>query len=261
MSQNNYQNIHFESYGPDIATDKGVPFFWGHGWGQSHRAFELLAHSLSYAGQHWLLDFHGFGQTPPPPENWGTDDYADVIADFIRSKTDQPIYWIGHSFGCRVGIQLAARHPELIKGMIFIAGAGLKRKRPLWQTLYFKVRIAVFKTLKKIIPEGAPRERLYRLFGSRDYKSAGVMRDIFVKVVNENLVKEAKAIQCPVQLIYGADDTETPPEIGERLSQLIPNSNLIVMDGYDHYTILTSAQHQVAKRIYEFVKTTRAQSA
>jgi hypothetical protein len=37
-----------------------------------------------------------------------------------------------------------------------------------------------------------------------------------VKTVNENLSEVAATITCPVVLFYGTDDTETPPDIGQR---------------------------------------------
>lgn len=231
--------------------------FWGHGWGQSHAAFHDLAVPLKTMGVHTLIDFPGFGESDTPPEDWGTADYADHIADFIRSHGPKKIIWVGHSFGCRVGLQLAARHPDLIAGLFLIAGAGLPRKRPLWQKLYFKLRIAAYKILKKLTPFGLPQDWLVRKFGSADYQNANqAIRKIFVRVVNEDLSDIARNISCPVQLIYGENDTETPPEIGKRLNTLIPNSELIVLQGQDHYSVLGTGRHQVVTALKTFIQKT-----
>lgn len=246
------QDIYFETIGKD-----GCPVFWGHGWGQNHQAFLPLAQSLGSAGQHFLVDFPGFGKSPVPDEPWGSEDYADKLAALIKSQTDEKIIWVGHSFGCRVGLQLAARHPELIAGLCLIAAAGLPRKRPLWHKLYYGGRIYLFKFLKKLTPMGLSKDWLYQKFGSADYRNAGPLRQILVKVVNEDLSRIAETIDCPVLMIYGSDDTETPPDIGQRLSRIISGSKLILMDGFDHYSILTGAQHQVAHRLNSFIKDTR----
>lgn len=243
------QDIYFETIGQD-----GPAVFWGHGWGQNLHAFMPLAESLSAMGQHCVVDFPGFGKSPAPENVWSTEDYANAMADFIRARTDGPILWIGHSFGCRVGLQLAARHPELIAGLVLIAGAGLPRKRPLWHKIYYGARVKLFKIFKKLIPLGLSKDWLYRQFGSADYRNAGAMRDILVKVVNEDLSRIAEDVRCPTLLIYGSKDTETPPEIGERLSRIIPKSELILMDGFDHYSILSKARHQVTHRIHTFIK-------
>lgn len=244
------QAIHFEQLG-----GSGPDIFWGHGWGHSLQAFLPLARSLENAGAHRVIDFPGFGDSPLPPENWGTAEYADAIAAFIKDQTSRKIIWIGHSFGCRVGIQLAARHPELIAGMFLIAAAGLPRKRPLHKKLYFKARIKLYKFLKKLIPFGLPEKWLLKTFASPDYLKSGPLRKILVRVVNEDLSEQARTVKCPVTLLYGGQDTETPPEIGHRLAHLIPGAEMVVMDGFDHYTILSEARHQVARRINAFIKT------
>ncbi|HOO82379.1 MAG TPA: alpha/beta hydrolase [Alphaproteobacteria bacterium] len=243
------QDIYFEKMGKG-----GPPVFWGHGWGQNLHALRPLADTLSNMGQHWVVDFPGFGKSPLPGEVWGTEEYANAMAALIRAQTDGPVIWAGHSFGCRVGLQLAARHPDLIAGLVLIAGAGLPRKRPLWHKLYYGARVKLFKLLKKLIPLGLSQDWLYEKFGSADYKSAGPLRQIFVKVVNEDLSDVAAQVKCPTLLIYGSKDTETPPEIGQRLSRIIPGAKLILMDGFDHYSILTGARHQVVRHIHNFMK-------
>lgn len=249
-----FDNTHFLAFG-----DGEQPIYWAHGWGQSHKAFLPWAERFKAFGKHVLLDFAGHGASPIPPTAWGTEDYADEAAKLIKAREDgKPVIWVGHSFGCRVGLQLAARHPELIAGLCLIAGAGLKRKRSLWQRLYFGGRIKLFKLLKKLIPLGLSQDWLYTKFGSPDYKNAGEMRKIFVKVVNEDLSEVAQKIQCPVTLIYGSDDQETPPEIGERLHKLIKNSKLIVLDGFDHYTLLSGGQHQAAGHLDNLIKSVKS---
>jgi pimeloyl-ACP methyl ester carboxylesterase len=241
--------IYFERLG-----ERGGPVFWGHGWGQNHAAFMPMVRSLEGMGQHWALDFPGFGQSPLPPSDWGTAEYADAIADFIKSQTSEKIVWVGHSFGCRVGLQLAARHPELIGGLFLIAAAGLPRVRNPLKALYFKARIRLYKLLKKLIPFGLPEQWLLKTFASRDYLSAGPLKNILVKTVNENLSEVAATITCPVVLFYGTDDTETPPDIGQRLAHIIPHAELVVLSGFDHYTILDGARHQVVHKLNGFIK-------
>lgn len=228
--------------------------FWGHGWGQSHASLLPMAQSLPKLGDHVLVDFQGFGKSPAPDDVWDSANYADAMAEFIKAHTDQKVFWIGHSFGCRVGIELAARHPDLVAGLCLIAAAGLKRKRSQFKKAYFKTRIMIYKFLKKLIPFGLPEEWLMKKFASADYKNAGNMRQILVKVVNEDLSEAAKKVTCPTLLIFGERDDETPPEFGERYKSLIKDAELIVMDGFDHYTILSDARHQVAHKIKGFVE-------
>lgn len=227
---------------------------WAHGWGQDHNSFNAFIPSFTANHNNIALDMPGFGKAAPPPNHWGTADYADAIADWIKGKNFPPIDWVGHSFGCRVGIQLAARHPEHIKSLCLVAGAGLKRKRPTHKKIYFTARIKLFKLLKRGLPDGSFKQNIMKKFGSADYTNAGEMRSIFVRVVNEDLTEQAKKITCPTTLIYGMNDTETPPEFGKRLHDLIPNAKLFLLDNQDHYSVLNEGRHQVIKHIKETVE-------
>lgn len=226
-------------------------FVWAHGWGQNRAALKPLAQSLFSIGTHDFIDFPGFGDSAKPDAAWSTAEYADFIARWLAAHgTGKPVVWTGHSFGCRVGIQLAGRHPGLIDRMMVIAGAGLPRQRSGFEQAKLKGRIYGYKALKRLAPlAGISQEQLRDRFGSADYKAAGAMRDILIKVVNEDLSDVARQISCPVHLVYGSRDSETPPEIGERLAKLIPAAELAVLDGLDHYTVLGDGRHQVAKRL------------
>lgn len=230
---------------------------WAHGWGQNHAAFLPLADTLRKSGSHILIDLPGHGESPPPPESWGTEDYADAVAGWLKDQNFPPVIWVGHSFGCRVGIRLAAKYPERVKAMGLIAAAGLKRKRPPLKRLYFYLRIKLFKALKAFLPQGEAREKILSKFGSADYKNAGPMRAVFIRTVNEDLSETAKGVRCPVRLVFGTNDTETPPEFGARYKALMPNATLLLLEGLDHYSVLTNGRHQAVKVVSDLLKGTR----
>lgn len=234
--------------------DGGVHLVWGHGWGRTGADMLPLAESLGGFVSSSVMDFPGFGNSPPPPNTWGTVDYADAIAKRIKSVPPCRRVWVGHSFGCRVGIQLAARYPELLEGMILVAAAGLPRKRSISEQLRFARRRYMFKTAKVFLKEGPRLEAMRNRFGSADYRKAGELRPVLVRVVNEDLTASAGLIQCPVLLIYGDQDTETPVEIGVRLNQIIQHSKLVVLDGFDHHSLLSEGRHQVAHHILRFLR-------
>ncbi len=227
---------------------------WGHGWGQSGAALAPLAETLKPFGYSSLIDFPGFGKSPNPPDTWGTAEYADSVAEWLKALAQPRIVWVGHSFGGRVGLQLAARHPELVAGMVLIASAGLQRQRSFGQRLRFTLRRTAFKTAKHFVREGPQLDALRKKFGSSDYQSAGALRPVFVRVVSEDLTDVARAVRCPTLLIYGTADTETPPEIGARLKDLIPGSELAILDGFNHLSVLTDGRHQVALRVRKFLE-------
>jgi pimeloyl-ACP methyl ester carboxylesterase len=237
-------------------SETGVLVVWGHGWGQSREAFRPMTQSLPRQA-HLLLDFPGFGASPPPPLTWGTADYADAVAELVAPlRTGKRIVWVGHSFGGRVGVQLAARRPELVDGLFLVAAAGLPRKRTLPQKLKMYAKIYTFKTLKHLAPLlGLDVEKLRAKFGSADYRTAGALRPVFLNTIREDLSEQARQVRCPACLVYGENDDEAPPEIGARFAKLIPQAEIAVLPGQDHYSLLGAGRHPVLKRLSDFMGT------
>jgi|TARA_B100001540_G_C15667333_1_gene578421 pimeloyl-ACP methyl ester carboxylesterase len=244
----NGEKIAYWTLGHEAAERQIV---WAHGWGQDHRAFEQIAGSWAANAYNILIDFPGFGGSPRPNAEWGTADYADACAGLLESLPNGHRIWVGHSFGCRVGIQLAARHAEVIDALFLVAAAGLPRQRSGLSQFRVKSKIALYKSLRAL-PFGN-KDRLLERFGSADYKAAGHMRTILTKVVNEDLSTQAQEISLPAKLVYGSQDDETPPEIGKRLAQLIPNGLFVQLDGLDHYSILNEGRHQTAFQLKQFI--------
>jgi pimeloyl-ACP methyl ester carboxylesterase len=240
------------------ATPAEAPeLIWAHGWGHSHAALAPLAEALRQRADSWLVDLPGFGASPIPLGAWGTDDYADAMAEWLAGLPARRRVWVGHSFGCRVGLQLAARHPNSVDALFLIAAAGLPPRRSLWQLARRAPRRLAFKLARAATPEGPARDRLRERYGSSDYRAAGAMRPVLVKAVNEDLSEVARAVRCPVVLVHGESDSESPPEIATRLHALIPGSRLHLLRGFDHWTILSEGRHQVTHRLGELLESLR----
>jgi len=227
---------------------------WAHGWGHTHANMLPLAQAMPRGTRSVLLDLPGFGAAPPPPDAWGTADYADGIAEWLAGLPPARCVWVGHSFGARVGLQLAARHPELVGGLFLVAAAGLPPRRSPAARLRMAARRWAFRLVRSLTPNGPARDRLRERFGSADYRQAGKLRPILVKAVGEDLSDVARAVRCPAVLVYGDRDTETPPELGTRFNALMPGSRLVLLRGFDHWSVLTEGRHQIAQRLGEFLE-------
>ena len=229
-------------------------FVWLHGWGYNRTGFQRIAALFHNDGRNVLFDLPGFGETPIIFDGAGTRDYADSLAAQL-DKNKQHII-VGHSYGSRVAVQLAAKYPKLIKAVILVSGAGLPRKR----SLRFKVKATALKVLGKAarlcdaLFHTKYRDAYTARFGSEDYRNAGKLRGTLVSAVTENLTAMAREVKCPALLLYGDGDTETPPEIGKRYETLIAVSRYIELKGYDHHDILTRGAYQCEALIKSFLK-------
>ena len=92
-------------------------------------------------------------------------------------------------------------------------------------------------------------EALRRRHGSPDYRAAtGVMRDVFVRVLHEGYRQAMAGISCPVDLVWGEADAETPLEVAQRAVGLFPSASLTVLDGIGHL-VPTEAPDALARFI------------
>jgi pimeloyl-ACP methyl ester carboxylesterase len=244
--------MHYETYG----DGNGPAFVWLHGWGHNHSAFSRLAQLFTNHGIHYLFDLPGFGKSPMLPKGAGTQDYADGLAAVLDTITDGPCILIGHSFGARVAVQMAVHHASRVKAIILISGAGLQRKR----SISYKIRAFSLRSLGKVarlcdtLFKSNLRQIYSSKFGSADYKAAGELRPTFVRVVSEDLVNEAKSATCPALLLYGSQDTETPPELGHKYEALMQDAQYHELAGFGHNDILDRGAYQCQALITDFLK-------
>ncbi len=234
-----------------------------HGWGVTGESLMPLARQLCAHGACWVPDLPGFGKTPMLTEGAGSAEYAQallhqpVIAE--ARAAGREIVLVGHSFGGRLALRAAAVDPEAIFAIVLIAGAGLKKPRGA----VFRARSAVLKATGRLLRHmdrltgTALFARYARRVGSADYRRAGRLRATLVAVVNEDLAPVAAMVRQPALLLYGREDTETPPAFGERFAALLADGELVVLDGFGHLDILGAGAFQCAHRILTFLERKR----
>jgi len=168
------------------------------------------------------------------------EEYTQMLEAFIKDENIEAPILIGHSFGGRVSILYASRNKT--HKVILVDAAGIKPKRPL----KYYLKVYSFKLWKKVLPlvigkKQAEKtiESYRRKSGSADYNAlTGIMRNIMVKVVNEDLKAVLPKIQCPVLLLWGKNDTATPLRDARIMEKLIPDAGLVVFDDAGHYSFL-----------------------
>src|SRR5450756_804408 len=152
------------------------------------------------------LDLPGFGGSSPPPAPWGTPEYAAFVERAMTSLGVTRATYIGHSFGGRIAIWLAALSPEAVQALVLIDAAGIRPSA----TFRGRLRQLLYKTARTVLrlpilgtKRPALRERLAMRFGSADYRATtGVMRASMVKTVNLDLAACLGAIKTPTLLLW-----------------------------------------------------------
>ncbi|ABC98677.1 alpha/beta hydrolase [Synechococcus sp. 63AY4M2] len=136
--------IHF-TYTPSRAqTASGqvnltaAPAILIHGFGASvghwrHNIVPLGSQRSVYA-----LDLLGFGESAKPEIAYSVDLWVEQVYEFWRTHIQQPSLLVGHSIGGLVGVIVAARYPQMVKGLCLIScadGPHPEELSPPWDVL------------------------------------------------------------------------------------------------------------------------------
>jgi pimeloyl-ACP methyl ester carboxylesterase len=233
-----------------------------HGWGRSLDGLRPLGELLAGSCQVVLIDLPGFGNSPLPSAasnaggGWTTVDYTERVKSFLDQEGIARCALLGHSFGGRIAVRLAARYPESVEGVVLVGTAGLKRERTLLEESRIRLIRAFVSSAKWV--DGTFGTRFFQhylanRFGSRDYQAAGELRRTLVKTVNEDLTSEAHSIQQPTLLLWGARDGETPLDVARNFNRLIRNSKLHIFPNKGHEPFADVGAHLLCGYIERFL--------
>jgi pimeloyl-ACP methyl ester carboxylesterase len=203
-----------------------------HGWARRGSDFKPVLADLDALAP----DLPGFGASPPPTEPWGAEGYAHLINELL-DLCDAPPVVVGHSFGGRIAVCLAALYPDRV-GSLVLTGVPLVKQTP---TRSPSMRYRMLRGLNRVgVVSDDGLEKIRRQSGSADYRAAsGVMRDILVRVVNESYEQQLQALTVPVSMIWGGADREVPVSVAKAAVEMIasegPGVDLEILEGIGHF--------------------------
>ena len=195
-----------------------------HGYGSRKESFY---YQIKYLSERFCVtapDFPCFGGSEQTDVAWSVGDYAVWLEKFIKNlRLDRP-HIVAHSFGARVAFKLLSERGELAERLVICGGAGIVKPR----SLRYIRRVNAYRRVKKLFPKFAEKH-----FGSKEYKVLSpMMKESYKLIVNEDLKDCAKKICNPTLLLYGENDTVTPPgEEGKIFHEIIEGSQFGILPG------------------------------
>lgn len=167
----------------------------------------------------------------------GVKSIAHFLRDFIRHKQWDKVNLLGNSLGGHVALVFTKEHPEKVNALILTASSGLYEnafgssfpRREDKEFIRKKVALTFYD------PKHATDELVDECFQVVNDRGRVLKILALAKsAIRHNMAKDLPKMTMPVCLIWGKNDTITPPEVAEEFSQLLPNSSLFWIDQCGH---------------------------
>jgi len=159
------------------------------------------------------------------------------VHKFIENRNYQGVHLMGNSLGGHVALVHVLKHPERIKSLILTGSSGLFEngmgdtypKRGDYEYIKKKTELTFFD------PKTASKELVDEVYEIVNIRLKAIKIIALAKsAIRNNLGEELNQIKQPTLLVWGNNDTITPPFVGREFQRLIPNSELHFIDKCGH---------------------------
>jgi 2-hydroxy-6-oxonona-2,4-dienedioate hydrolase len=162
---------------------------------------------------------------------------AKHVHKFIEARNYTNIHLLGNSLGGHVALVHLLKHPERVKSLILTGSSGLFEngmgdsypKRGDHDYIRKKTELTFYD------PKMASEELVNEVFDiTRNRLKVIKIIALAKSAIRNNLGDELNAIKQPTLLIWGNNDTITPPFVAREFNRLIPGSELHFIDKCGH---------------------------
>ena len=156
---------------------------------------------------------------------------------FLETRDYQNVHLLGNSLGGHVALVHVLKHPSRIKSLILTGSSGLFEngmgdtypKRGDYEYIRRKTELTFYD------PQMASKELVDEVYEIVNQRTKVIKIIALAKsAIRNNLGEELKDIRIPTLLIWGNNDTITPPFVGKEFERLIPGSQLHFIDQCGH---------------------------
>lgn len=168
-------------------------------------------------------------------------NYLKDVADELQLEK---FHLLGNSMGGHIALLYTLQQPEKVKTLTLSGSSGLYEhgmgdtypRRRDYDYIKTKTELTFYK------PEVATKELVDEIYATVNSRKAIQIVSLAKSTIRHNVEKELHKLTLPCCLIWGKNDTITPPDVAESFHRLIPQSELHWIDECGHVPMLETPE-------------------
>lgn len=167
--------------------------------------------------------------------------FAKYLHDFIEHKGYDQVIVLGNSLGGHIGLLHTKLFPEKVKALVITGSSGLYEsamgssypRRGDYEVIKKKAQEVFYD------PEIATKEIVDDVFATVNDRNKLIKTLAIAKsAIRHNMGKDLPKMTTPTCIIWGKNDTVTPPEVAEEFNEKLPDSDLFWIDKCGHAAMM-----------------------
>lgn len=164
-------------------------------------------------------------------------NFAKFLEEFIEYKGLKDVILLGNSLGGHIGLLHTKMFPKMVKALVITGSSGLYEsamgdgypKRGDYEFIKKKAQDVFYD------PEVATKEIVDEVFATVNDRMKLVKTLAIAKsAIRHNMSKDLPKMHTPTCIIWGENDTVTPPNVAKEFHELLPDSDLYWIEKCGH---------------------------
>ena len=181
-----------------------------------------------------------------PLRQAGVNGIVKYFTDFVELKQLDQMILVGNSLGGHIGLVYALNSQEKLKSLVLTGSSGLFEnamggsypKRGSYEYIKERAQYTFYN------PETVTDEYVDEVFAvTKSIPKCLNIVAIAKSAQRHNMAEDIPTIKVPTLLIWGLNDTITPPMVAHDFNRLIPNSTLKFIDYCCHAPMMESSDY------------------
>lgn len=218
-----------------------LPLVLVHGFGISSSYFVPFAEALAANFDVYAPDLPGHGRSQAAPHRMDIVGFAEALRRWMSAANIPRASVIGHSMGCQVAVELAARHPDVVDRLVLIG-----------PTADAKARSAVAMA-SRLMRGGIHEPAAMLVLIAKDYsRMLPRLRHELNALLEHRIEDRLPRISAPVLFVRGEQDKVAPQQWVEELARLVEDGRVCVIPQAAH-AVHYDQPDEVARQLMPFL--------